>query len=353
MRLVWLPGLVVALIAAVAAATAATRSETETGRVRVAVVAPADDDHLAWAAAAQLQRSAKDRGLEIGVEPAAVTGSDNDSLPNFFIMPVRSLATKVLALQILELPFFYPSLASVHERLDGALGQSLFQEARKRGWEIVAYWDEGMHVISGLKRYDQVRNLKAREFLITRPDPVAEKQFQYWKADARRIRPQDRDAVLRECLLANRAATMQEIVREELYRVHLDVSLTNHRYEGWVVIAPIERWEKLNAASREKLGAALHETTAWQRKDAREREAAALAELKRLGMTIYEVDADEREAFRKALPDYAELLPDELGAEKKRELIELASTGAATVTGPGGATSPETHRDPAPSTDGR
>jgi TRAP-type C4-dicarboxylate transport system substrate-binding protein len=241
----------------------------------------------------------------------------------------------------------------VHRRLDGALGQSLAEEARKRGWEIVAFWDEGMHVFSGLKRYDLVRNLKAREFLITRPDPLAEKQFQYWRADARRIRPQDREAVLRECLTANRAATLQEVVREELYRVHLDVSLTNHRYEGWVVVAPAERWAHLDAETREKLRAVLRETTAWQRNDAREREAKALGELKRQGMAVYAVDAQEREAFREALPDYVELLPNELSPEKKRELIELASTGAATVTGPGGATPPETRRDPAPSTDGR
>ena len=46
-----------------------------------------------------------------------------------------------------------------------------------------------------------------------------------------------------------------------------------------------------------------------------------------------------------------ELLPDELGAEKKRKLIELASTGAAAVTGPAAAA--DTRRDPAPGTEAR
>lgn len=352
MRSAWLPGLVLVLTAAVAAATAATTSEPEISPVRVAVVAPAEAGHFAWATAAQLQRVAKDRGFDIDVESAPVT-SANELLPDLLIMPVRSLATQVPALQVLELPFFYPSLEGVRERLDGALGQSLAEEAGKRGWAIVAYWDEGMHVFSGLKRYDRVRNLKAREFLITRPDPVAEKQFRYWKADARRIRPEDREAVLRECLIANRAATLQEIVREQLYRVHLSVSLTNHRYEGWVVVAPAERWAQLDAATREKLRVALRETTLWQRNDAREREAAALVELKRRGMTIYEVDADEREAFRKALPDWAELLSDELDSEQKRKLIELASAGAATVPGPGGPAAAEARRDPAPGAEAR
>jgi len=351
MRSASLPGVALGLIAAVVTATAAAASGTETDRVQVAVVAPADHHHFAWAAASYLQRSAHDRGLDIGVEPASVTASENP-LPGLFIMPVRSLATQVPALQVLELPFFYPTIGDVHERLDGTLGKNLANEARKRGWEIVAYWDEGMHVFSGLKRYDRARNLKAREFLITRPDPVAEKQFWYWKADARRIDPEDRETVLRECLIASRAATLQEIVREQLYRAHLSVSLTNHRYEGWVVVAPVESWVGLDPATREKLSAAARETTTWQRDDAQAREAAALAELQRRGMTIYEVDAEEREAFRKALPNYAELLTDELDAQQKRELIELASTGAAAVAG-FGAAAPEARHDPAPGAETR
>jgi C4-dicarboxylate-binding protein DctP len=339
------------VIAALASASAAIGSESEA--LRVAVVAPADSNHLAWAAAKRLQRVARERDIEVTVEPAALTGTGAPQ-PELFVMPVRSLATQVPALQVLELPFFYPTLEVVHARLDGTLGEYLADEARRHGWEIVAYWDEGMHIFSGLKRYDRARNLKAREFLLTRLDPVAEKQFQYWKASARRIDPDDRQTVLSECLIASRAATLQEIVREQLYRVHLAMSLTNLRYEGWVVVAPAERWAHLDDAIRRKLSAALRETTLWQRNDAQQREAAALVELKKAGMTIHEVDASEREAFRKALPDWVELLPDELDAQKKRELIERASAGATTVVGPAsGAAATDTQRNPAPGAEAR
>ncbi|MGB5201727.1 MAG: TRAP transporter substrate-binding protein DctP, partial [Sedimenticolaceae bacterium] len=236
----------------------------------------------------------------------------------------------------------------VHGQLDNRLGKLIAEEAYERNWQIVAHWSEGMHVMSGIRRYDRVGNLRAMEFLITRPDPVAEGQFVYWEAYSRRIRPDDKDAVLRECLIASRAATLQEIVREQLYRVHLTVALTYHRYEGWVVVAPADRWAQLDNETKEKLVAALRETTVWQRNDARQREAAALAELKRRGMTIYEVDAEEREAFRKALPDWADLLSDELDTELKRKLIELASAGAAVVPSPGGPATAETHHDPVP-----
>lgn len=321
-----------------AAPAAAIAYEADTTPLRVALAAPTEEGHFAWGAGRELERVAADKGVLLNIGPAPLTDASNPDW-DLMILPVRSLATQVPALEILELPFFYPSLAAVRSNLDGALGKRLAADAGTRGWQILAFWDEGMHIMSGLKRFDRVRNLKAREFLITRSDPVAERQFGYWKADARRIASENREAVLRECLIASRATTLQEVMREQLYRVHLSMSLTNHRYEGWLVIAPVGRWKELDPPTREAIERALKTTKAWQRHDADARAGDALAELKRLGMTIHEVDEVERAAFRAALPDWAELLSDDLSAQQKRELIELVSTGttAFVSTGPAAA----------------
>ena len=124
--------------------------------------------------------------------------------------------------------------------------------------------------------------------------------------------------------------------------------------EDGVVVAPGERWAGLDGQTMQKLRAALDRTTAWQRADARQREAAALAELQRMGMTIYEVDEAEREAFRQPLPDLAGLLPDTLDAKTRKELVRLASAGAAAVTGTvGGAAAAQPRDDTAPGADAR
>ncbi|MDZ7753307.1 MAG: TRAP transporter substrate-binding protein DctP [Gammaproteobacteria bacterium] len=317
-------------------------------KLQLAVVAPRDDDHLAWAAVGRLVRHAADYGVEVAVQPASRTVLPG-SLPDLFLMPVRSLATQVPELEVLELPFLYSSLEAVHEAVDGALGTALETRARERGWEILAYWDEGMHVLSGLKRYDRVRNLRIREFLLTRPDPVAERQFHHWRAYPRRINPRDREAVLRECLIASRAATLQELVREELFRAHLAVSLSRHRYEGWVVVSPHDQWVAVDEQARRGLRAALRETTAWQREDARRREEAALVRLQEAGMSIFEVDDAERRAFRGALPNPAELLSPVLDREEREAIVALASVGTAGVVPPeGGPAAADARRDPAP-----
>ena len=128
------------------------------------------------------------------------------------------------------------------------------------------------------------------------------------------------------------------------------MSLSNHRYEGWVVVAPTERWTQLDNTAKKQLASVIQLTTAWQRHDRQQRENAALDKLKKSGMTLHEVDSEERDAFRKMLPEWMELLPDSLDVQQKRKLLGLA--GAATVVGPLSGTA-NTRRNPAPATEAR
>jgi TRAP-type C4-dicarboxylate transport system substrate-binding protein len=319
---------IVSVLLWAAASVAAPASETVGDAVRVAVVAESDESHFAWAAARELERTAASVNTLLVIEPAPLFDTP-DGMPDLLIMPVRSLASRIPAFEVLELPFLFPSLDAVRFNLDGPLGEYLATEAMGHGWALLAYWDEGMHILSGLKRYDRVQNLMAREFLVTRPDPVVERQFGYWQADVRRIDPENREAVLRECLIASRGTTLQEVMREQLYRVHLAMSLTNHRYEGWAVIAPVERWMHLDPDLRTRVEGLFHDLSPWQRRDTDEREATVVAELQNLGMRIYELDAMERAAFRDALPDWSDLLAGELSDDEKRRLVQLALTGTA------------------------
>ncbi|MGB5497086.1 MAG: hypothetical protein WBM97_21670, partial [Sedimenticolaceae bacterium] len=106
------------LIAAIVIPAIAADSPAENDRVRLAVVAPVDEEHLAWAAASHLQRAANAESFHIDVSQATIVVSEA-TLPEILVMPVRSLAMQIPAFQILELPFFYDSLDVVHDRLDG------------------------------------------------------------------------------------------------------------------------------------------------------------------------------------------------------------------------------------------
>ena len=285
--------------------------------------------HLSWEAASRLVEAAANNGLEIQPQLAARPGERKPgaAAPDLLLMPLRSLATQVPAFEILELPFLFTDIDAVHQAFDSELGKLLHEQARRQGWEVLALWDEGMHVLSGQRRYDSAINLTGMEFILLRPDPVAEKQFRALDAWTRSAQPQTREQLLRECMIGSRSTSLQQIWHERLDRVHLAVSLTAHRYEGWVVIAPVESWNNHSEKDRTALLKALSSTTRWQRADAKQRESEALQQLKTSGMQIYSLDAEQRKAFMKLLPDREALLSDKLEQSLGKKLIAAATTG--------------------------
>ncbi len=300
-----------------------------TAAPRLVVIAP-ERNHLAWTSARLLVQAAHANDL-----PLLVDGSAHDAdAPQLILMPVRSLALRVPALEILELPFFYPDLDAVHRAVDGPLGAALREAAANNGWRILAFWDEGMQVMSGLRRYDRAVNLTGMEFLLTRPDPVARRQFFAWHATPRRIAAESREAVLRECKVASRAATLQEIQREGLARAHLSLSLTEHRYEGWLLLASSESWKRLSQGQRTTLLRILPGVTARQRKEAARRERAALSDLRQAGLEVYPLDANQRQAFIQRLPSWSALLDDDLDPQQRTRLLGLACVSGDSTNPP-------------------
>ena len=329
------------LLAAVAYTTAAFSSENN---VRVDVVVP-DDKHHAWAIAEKLRELATTADINITTMIAPREGVEMAA--DFMLLPLRSLAPQVPELHILELPFFYADIDGVHRALDGPLAGSLQQAARSRGWEIVAYLDEGMHVMSGPRRYDRAGNFLGMEFILTRPDPIAEKLLIRLYANRRHIAPQDSEDVMRECAISSRATTLSQMQREKLYLVHQNLALTYHRYEGWLIVAPTTRWDALDERSRAKWLQVFDELVRWQREHNMQHEAAILARFSKDGLLLYEVNSEERAAFRRKLPVFKELLPAELDDITRSRLVRQASIGATAVTGTAAA-SADTGDGPAP-----
>jgi len=309
----------------------------EVSAFRLTVVST-EADRLSWAAASHLAEVAANNGLSVKLKLAASLGEhgfsaasaelSSEHAPDLIVMPLRSLATQAPALEVLELPFFFSGIASVHQAFDGELGGLLREQTRKQGWELLALWDEGMHMLSGNRRYDRTINLTGMEFILLRPDPVAEKQFRAFDAWTRSAQPQTREQLLRECMIGSRSASLQQLWHERLDRVHLALSLTAHRYEGWVVVAPVTNWNKHSEKDQAALLKALTAMTAWQRAEALRREREALQKLETSGMQIHSLTVEQRAGFLKRLPTWETLLSDKLAPTLRQKLVAAATTGA-------------------------
>lgn len=298
------------------------------------VVAPADAT-VAWASAQHLSEFGAGRAPALTLPDPSTSKGDTGEAPTLQIRSLHDLAREVPELSVLQLPFFFPDLAAVHRALDGELGAALREAAKARGWEILAFWDEGLHVMSGNLAYTHPRALQGMEFVLLRDDPIAEIELRALDVWSRRARPASLVQLHKECVVNSRSATLQQIRSEQLARVHLDLTLSRHRYEGWVVAMRSEAWGALAQEERASLAERLAGMRDWQRERASQEEAAALNDLIAEGMTAHPLPAQTWAGYRAMQPDWVRFLPDALPPESRVRLLALAA--AAAGIGGGGA----------------
>jgi hypothetical protein len=303
-------------------------------QIQMEVVAPAEAA-VAWASARHLAASGAGRSPEL-VIPDAPAATAGEAFHGLQALALHDLAREVPELSVLQLPFFFPDLAAVHRALDGELGATLREAARARGWEILALWDEGLHVMSGNLPYTHPRALQGKEFVLLRDDPIAEMELRALAVWSRRVTPHSLARLHTECVVSSRSATLRQIRSEQLARVHLDLTLSRHRYEGWVVAMRSETWGRLDQEERAGLIERLAGMRDWQRERARQEEDAALNELLRDGMTAHPLPASLWSTYGAMQPSWEGFLPAALTPDSRARLVALAAA-AAGIDGGGAA----------------
>lgn len=312
-----------------------------------AIVASPDETHIAWVSAQHFAALASKNGLKLKLsrapegEMASSEKSSPAKSPQLFVQPLRKLARDIPALSVLELPFFYPDLAAVHRALEGKLANALHDSAREQGWEILAYWDEGLHIMSGNLAYTHPQRLQGMEFLLLRDDPIAEMELRALDVWSRRVRPTSLAQLHKECVVGSRSATLQQLRREQLARVHLDLTLTRHRYEGWVIAMRSPSWAMLAPAEQTTLMDTLIEMQEWQRERAGQEEDTALKELIMVGhMTAHPLGADTWTIYRNMQPEWASFFSSSVPNALRNRLLGFATAAVGDSLGASGGPEP-------------
>jgi len=299
--------------------------------IQAEVLAPTEVT-LVWLSARHLAEAGANGDPKLVITDASARGQVPGPL-GLRILPLHDLAREVPELTVLQLPFLFPDLAGVHRAQDGELGAALREAARARGWEVLAFWDEGLQVMSGNLAYTHPRALRGMEFVLLRDDPIAERELRALDVWSRRTRPASLAQLHTECVVSSRSATLQQIRAEQLARVHLDLTLSRHRYEGWVVAMRREAWDALGPEERAALTGRLAGMRDWQRESASQEEEAALNDLLRDGMTAHPLPAQTWAAYRAMQPDWERFLPEGLPLESRVRLVALAAAAAGVDAG--------------------
>jgi TRAP-type transport system periplasmic protein len=243
------------------------------------------------------------------------------------VMNASLLAGNVKEMAVLDFPYLFSSAAEADAVIDGAIGQKLIDKLPAKGLIGLAYWDLGfrqMHTRSKpIAKADDLRGLKMRVI----PTPIYVEFMNATGANAVPMPFTETYTALEQGAIDGMTNPLLNIPDGKYNEVSKHLILTNHMYTPQIVIASKRTWDKLSEEDRRILQEVATETTAFQRKVARDEAAKVLDHLKKSGMTVHELPPEEiaklREKAQPVIQKFTKDLGEEFVAELKAEVEKV------------------------------
>jgi len=217
------------------------------------------------------------------------------------------------------LPFTFRNSAEVFAALDGELGQYINAELRAKGLHAFPHWlEHGFHHLT--TRSKPIRTVEDLAGMTIRT-PVQKMTVDFFAtlgAVPKQYTLSRLYEVLRDHLADGQTDPLSIVVVLKLYEVQRYLSLTNHWWSGFVLVAHPAAWTALPADLQALVAKHAREAALAQRQDMGRLNTSALATLQEKGMIVNETDVS---GFKKPLAAFYARWKQEYG-EKAWSLLE-------------------------------
>jgi TRAP-type C4-dicarboxylate transport system substrate-binding protein len=203
--------------------------------------------------------------------------------------------------------------------LDGPVGKELNADMEKGGFKVLAWatsWGY-RNVITSKKEVKTAADLKGLK-IRTIPTKVFVAAVNSMGANATPMNFGEIYTSLQSGVLDGYEHTAATTISFKMYEVACCMALTKHLMDPTFLVFSLPEWKKLSAAEQAALQKAAAEAGKVVREMAPQREGEALAQVKKLGMKVNEIDTAPLVKAALAAQDE---LAKEFGAEKLLEQI--------------------------------
>lgn len=245
-------------------------------------------------------------------------------------MMVGSTATLVgitKEMGLWDTPFLFNNTQEADAVLDGPVGEKIKAKLEEKGLVGLVYWENGFRNLTNNKRavtkLEDFDGIKLRVMQNT----VFLDSFKTLGANAIPMPFSELFSALETKAVDGQENPYNTILSSKFYEVQKYLTVTNHVYSPWIVMASKKFWDGLSAAEKKVLMDAAVKSRAFERKDTRDEGAKALAELKGKGMQINELSVAEAGRMRDKLgainTSIAANIGKDLWDETQAELAKL------------------------------
>lgn len=214
--------------------------------------------------------------------------------------------------EIFDLPYIFNDYKDMHAVTQGKIGKDLFSRLEPKGIVGLAYWDSAFKQMSAnkpLKKPEDFKGLKMR----VQSSNIIELQMQALGATPVVTSFGEAYKTLQSGKADGTENSLSNFYTQKIHEVQKFLTLTNHGYLGYAVIANKKFWDKLPDDIKDSLNKAMEETTDYANETAKKENDEALADVKASGKTeVIDLTPEEKAALKKAMltsHDKQEVIP--------------------------------------------
>lgn len=233
--------------------------------------------------------------------------------------------TKEMALW--DTPFLISNAKEADALLDGPIGDKIRNKLPEKGLVGLAYWENGFRNLTNSKRaISKVEDLEGIKLRVMQNN-VFLNSFKTLGANAVPMAFSELFSALETNTVDGQENPFNTILSSKFYEVQKYMTVTNHVYSPWIVMASKKWWDQLSKDEQKILSDAAKLSRDFERKDTRDEASRAVADLKAKGMQVNELSPAESARMRDKLTRvYAQIGADigmDLWNETQAELTKI------------------------------
>ncbi len=261
--------------------------------------------------------------VKVEVYPSSQLYKDKEELEALQLGAVQMLAPSLAKFgplgarefEIFDLPYIFPCKSALVKVTTGPVGKQLFEKLETKGITGLAYWDNGFKIMSANKPLHATADFKGLKMRI-QSSKVLDAQMRTLGALPQVMAFSEVYQALQTGVVDGTENPPSNMYTQKMHEVQSHATLSNHGYLGYAVIVNKKFWEGLPADIRTQLDSAMKDATDYANNIAQEENDQAMAAMKASGKTtFYELTADERASWRKAMLPVHEEMASRVGKE--------------------------------------
>lgn len=220
-----------------------------------------------------------------------------------------------------DVPFIFRDTEHLHHVMDGEVGQILKDKISEKGFIALDYWDAGFKQFSTDKKPIVVPEDAKGQKIRIMSSRVLEEQIKAIRANPQNINFSEVYSALQTGVVDGAENPLSNLYNSKFYEVQKSVTLSNHGYLGYLVVASEKFWKELPDDLKDVVKKAMDEATAYEREESAKEEELLLANLEKYAkdtgkLTIYTLDPSQKaewESTMKAIyPKFYDIIGEEL-----------------------------------------